>query len=291
MSLLFPHCLKLTKFADSLSTVSSSNTNVLSQRSQSTKEVIVRISILLLLILILQNTTVLGQVVTGHILVESTREPISYATVKLENTDNEVVRHTSTDAKGSFIIVAPKAAEYTISVTRIGYTDNMAGPYYLGEADTLNIEMRLLNKAVTLNELTVTAERDIAAQRLENNGYFRRKERSSGHFITPEDIENKNPIDLTDMFLTIQGVEVDDGLLWSKRGTSCPMRIIFNGMVVFDKTKNLTLNPTSEQINFSINNLTRPEEVLGIEVYVSMNSQPMKFGRRTRCGIVAIWTR
>lgn len=131
--------------------------------------------------------------------------------------------------------------------------------------------------AIPLPALEVTVERPTAADgRLA--GFHRRLRRGHGHFVTREQIEQRDPSRLSHMFRQLPGLTV--------------VRQEFGGTVVSDRPDcRLEFFVDGVRSSFLRMDALRPGDVAGIEVYHGTSRVPPRFVRRDYCGAVVVWTR
>jgi hypothetical protein len=146
--------------------------------------------------------------------------------------------------------------------------------------------------AVDLAEVVISGERLVVPAHM--RGFYDRRERGVGSFLTREEIERRMAPRLIDILLTIPGVRIkgsDEHVYLVRAGPRCrnteppiPPVIFVDGRTW---ASILADDPITELL-YSI----RPETVMGIEVYDSQAQVPFEFQRReTRCGAIVIWTR
>lgn len=234
-----------------------------------------------------------AQVYMGTVVNEITRDPIPYVIVMLQNTEGKYIRHDNTDDSGSFEIEAPEAKEYLVHVSRIGYTENIGGPFLVEADDTLNIQFRVLEQTENLEEVTVEAERinkQFALKHLEENRFFVRQERGLGEFITREDIEETVAFKPSDLFRMVPGISANflSGGIYNYK-SKCSPKIVLNGMQMSQPSDLMIEDKRST--SFNLNDYIPLEKIIGIEVYTDLISQPVEYGPRSKCGAVLVWTR
>lgn len=153
------------------------------------------------------------------------------------------------------------------------------------EGKTLALAVVLEASATEIEGMTVE---EVTRRRQILSDFYDRSSRGFGHFITREQIEKRNPMNLSDMMRTIPGAR-----LIPVRGTGmstlrfsraqmgnrdCPPQYWVDGVKAW---------------NLNVDDIV-PQDVEGIEVYSGASTVPPQFNTRegtTICGVVLIWTR
>lgn len=237
--------------------------------------------------------TLFAQVINGHVQNEITWEPIPFAVIILNDANRERVAHTSSDEDGFYEITAPSPGDYFVQVMRIGYLNFEGGPLTIAENDTLRARLLMQEEDLIMDELTVMAERYnemLIDDYLDNVRFTARKRASVGRFITRDDLKDQHVIRASDLFLNVQGVTLVDGVLYSTR-YSCPLKIVLNGFEIASSTTTTIQEFGVVPPEFNIDSMVNPDHIVGIEVYSGLIGQPAQFGTKSRCGLIAIWTR
>ena len=237
-----------------------------------------------------------AQLYRGKVIDEYSRKPVPYVTVSLQNEDNEHIRHTSTDEEGQYLLVAPEPSNYYVHVKRIGYSENIAGPYYIETGDTLNIVFRIMEVAESLGEITVEGtpyEEFLTENYLKANNFYTRKKRGIGQFMTKKEIEDRKAIETSALFTGIHGIKrfysnIGPPQLLNQHA-NCAPKIIINGMTLTSSSP-LTLSGSGGNFT-SVDFLVNVDNLVGMEVYTSLIGQPAAYGPKSRCGAIVFWTR
>ena len=186
-----------------------------------------------------------------------------------------------TNPQGEFRLTNVPAGTVTVGVRRLGFIPTVA-----------SIEIGL-NQAATMSVIVTPLAQSLAAvivrgdRRFEEHGrlagfYQRRARSSGGHFITREQIDQRNPGQLTDLFRSVPGARIYSSTFSNVvrfRGMRCAPLVWLDG---FPATAG----------EFDLDALD-PYIIEGIEVYLGVATVPPEF-RWVRgggsCGAIVIWT-
>src|SRR5690348_4754215 len=139
-----------------------------------------------------------------------------------------------TDAKGVFRITGLPPGTQTVEVRMIGFLPKRT-TVDLRSQETTRVAIVMQERVVVLDSVKVFAKKSANNDWLD--GFDQRKKRGFGHFLTRQDIERRNPIELTDAFRGIPGVNVQwtgsDYQLSMNRSVSlsgsCPISYYLDG--------------------------------------------------------------
>ncbi len=223
-----------------------------------------------------------GQTIQGRLLDAETGRPLASATMTLLDEDGARLAGTQTDSAGSFGLSAARAGAFQLRAERLGYRTATAPAMELGAGDTLRVEFRLSAEAVMLAPVVVTGQPRRLTGAL-RDFYERAERRAWGSFVTREEIGRRSPVQTTDLLRTLPGVR----LAPTRSGRhavllrgGCPARVYLDGIRV-------RLGGTT------IDDLVRPQDLEGIEVYPGEAGIPAQYGGLGGggCGAVLLWTR
>lgn len=258
-----------------------------------------------------------AQHIRGRLLDLETNRPIPAGVLTLHSADSSIVVTAVSDADGHLRLNAPRAGSYYIAARRLGYRPWISGPVKIEAGAELNSVFHLQPMPVTLDPITANA---VAIRRnLEFNGFFERQQSNFGHFLTPEAIERRQAVRITDLLTAIPGVQLVvggsgnvgpaqialrgssltdgalcrprvfvDGLMYA-RGDSRPVRVRAS-----DATEREADMERRMDQALSLDDIGHPSAVAAIEVYRSASQVPVQFGGtsvETLCGVIVIWTR
>ena len=214
--------------------------------------------------------------VTGMVR-DSTGAGIAGAEVSVSGT----TLRAHTNAEGGFRLTNVPLGSLTLAVRRLGYAPT-AISVLLSPSETPVVSVVVTPLAQALATVVVRGDR-----RFEDHGrlagfYQRRSRSSGGHFITREQIDQRNPSQLTDLFRNVPGARVHTSRFTNAirfRGMRCAPLVWLDG---FPATAG----------EFDIDALD-PYIVEGIEIYLGVATVPPEF-RWVRgggsCGAIVIWT-
>lgn len=191
----------------------------------------------------------------------------------------------SSDDEGRFELAVAREGMVSLAVRRLGYNPRTlrvaAGP-----APGV-LELVLEPIAAALPDVTVAARPGAFESA---SGFGERRRRGTGTFFDRAALERMRPQTLTDVLRSVGGIQVHTTMTrWghqttpsSSRATGgaigCSLDYFVNGH---------EYTPTSLGIDRDMT----PDQIEAIEVYKASEIPPQFLGRRSRCGVVVIWTR
>ena len=186
-----------------------------------------------------------------------------------------------TNDQGEFRLTNVPAGTVAVGVRRLGFVPVVANVVIAGnEAAVVSVIVAPL--AQSLAAIIVRGDR-----RFEDYGrlagfYQRRSRSSGGHFITREQIDQRNPAQLTDLFRNVPGARIHSSTFNNVvrfRGMRCAPLVWLDGF-------------PATAAEFDLDALD-PYIVEGVEVYLGVATVPPEF-RWVRgggsCGAIVIWT-
>lgn len=227
-----------------------------------------------------------AQAIRGVVVEAESRRPIAGALVELCGQDTVPLARALSDSVGVFLLGAGRAGDFTLRLRRVALPATDPVTVRLEPGDTLEIELRVAPRTVTLEPLVVTAERD---QQIA--GFYERlRRRGFGHFLSREDIEERRiGPHVSELLRTLPGVQVVPGSLGAGLGDdlivmrgpvgSCLPTIYIDGM------------PVAQHAGGGVDAMLTPDMLEGVEVYTTAGTAPATIHARGTCGVVAFWTR
>lgn len=106
--------------------------------------------------------------ITGKVIESVTREPLSFATVALQNFDNRVVRGATTGDDGLFKIENLETGKYTLKISFIGFRDTLVNVEISDEPKRVDLgNLTLCEETMGIKSAIVTAKVPLLEQKLD----------------------------------------------------------------------------------------------------------------------------
>jgi hypothetical protein len=236
-----------------------------------------------------------AQVLRGTILDSVSGQPLPGTHVTVLDARDVTVGSAVTGLSGSFTFHLPIADDYRIRAIRIGYASRITEPIAVDTRFETSIQVVLLPNPVPLDTLTVVAE-NVAAEKwvpwLADDGFYDRRRKGFGHFLTHEEIEKKHPLVVADLLRGMAGVELHCSGVFTCSvtmagsslfiGKPCAPSVVLDGAVV-----NVGGSGGSGNVN-----ALQVENLEAIEVYPSAAGVPVQYsGYMSPCGAILLWSR
>jgi hypothetical protein len=250
-----------------------------------------------------QETLVEGSV-QGEIVELGSGRGVPAVRVEFLDAGGRTRASATTDATGRFRMDRVPSGPFRLRASRFGYVST--------ESESLRVEIEAV-AAVTLEiepaviplaAFEVTSDRDAPAPLLEPF-QARRQRGGGGFFLTREDVLRTRPIRLSDLLKQVPGIQVTraPGVHASRlvsmtpsgpaRSTgNCPVQVFLDGKPAARRMLAMGGGTRSLSDGIPIDDLVRPEQIEGVEIYRASTGVPSEF--RTpdaECGVIAIWTR
>lgn len=185
------------------------------------------------------------------------------------------------DERGEFVLAKARAGEMSIRVRRVGYQPDTVRVNVLA-GQTIPVEIVLHRIAVELAPLVVYGRRNVTGPMA---GFYERLSRGHGHFLTREQIERRNPHNMTDLFRMIPGARLEPTRFGSARvrfrGSRSAPLVWLDGTPLYAG-------------EFDLDSVD-PRTFEGIEIYSGASSVPAEFqGNRaisSSSGTIILWSR
>jgi hypothetical protein len=234
--------------------------------------------------LVLHTATAHAQQIRGRAVEGESREPVAGAVVELLAQDASRLAVATTDSLGRFLLEPRRAGDFAIRVTHLSYLPIDSAALRVPAGETIEVELRLTTRAITLEPLVVTSRRDRQLREF----HERMSRRGFGRFLSREDIEQRPGARPTELLRGMAGVQLvpatpgGTGNLITMRGGGvsgrCQPTIYIDGMETFQHT------------GVPVDAFLQTAMLEGVEVYTGLTA-PSALHPRTGCGVVAFWTR
>ena len=225
-----------------------------------------------------------AQMVHGQVLQLGTSIPLKDVSVSLR-AEGRSMAQAVTDTSGGFRLQAPRVGDYTIVAERIGYT-TVSSPLSVALREQVEVVLNMDVTAVPLAPLTVKGRSPYDLGFLA--GYHERLERygkvGGGRFITRDQINDRGALDVSDLLRDVARIGVNSDRLRGQYVTlrggagECHPRVYLNGTL------------TNRNDRAFVNEVVRPNELEGIEVYQGVAQLPPLYHDETGCGVILLWT-
>lgn len=217
------------------------------------------------------NTSIL----TGRVVSAMARAPIPSARVRIDS----VRRGAITDSLGHFTIADLPPGPTQVSVSHPAIEDKSV-PLELRPDAVTKVTLLLSKTILRLKGIEVTVERKEFSGKL--SGFEERREQGLGHFITPEQIEERDPRRASDLLRNVPGVRVSSRGLggavieMARKSRSCYPALYVDGVPV----------PKGQIDELNV------ADVLAVEVYKGASETPIQYSRNAaNCGVILVWIR
>lgn len=189
---------------------------------------------------------------------------------------------TRADDRGVWTISDAPLGSRMLEVRAVGYYPERRAVDIV--AETPPIQSTLSTLKSVLDTVRVHATTLYARDR---NGFQQRQRSGQGRYITPDDVERRHPVYLTDLLRTMPGVYLQmTGDSFSRqlmmRGTGvgfCTPTVYLDGMPMFSLS--------ADDLDAAV----QPADIAGVEVYSSTTVPPQFQRAFSGCGSVVVWTR
>lgn len=183
-------------------------------------------------------------------------------------------------ADGEFTLTHAKAGPLVIHVRRIGFAPDSTRVTVLAGSN-VSAEVTLRRLAIQLSPVVVLGRRELTGRMA---GFYQRMSRGHGHFLTRDQVERRNPSNMTDLFRMVPGVRVESRGFTNQvrfRGGRCAPLTWLDGSPLYAG-------------EFDLDSVD-PRTFEGIEIYSGAASVPAEFqGNRSvssACGTIVLWSR
>jgi TonB family protein len=214
----------------------------------------------------------------GGAIAGTVRDSIGQAIAGVEVGIAGTQLRTRTDQRGVFRLGYVPSGAATVQARRLGFRMATAAVDVKSDA-VASVDFQLQPVGVALSPIVVRDRRGRHTGRL--SGFYERLEsRTSGTFITREQIELGDPRNLTTILQRVPGIEIVRGGRVRMRGRVCAPLVWIDGVAMPSGEVDLNSFP--------------PTSLEGIELYLSASGAPLRYQAtvdRARCGTILLWSR
>lgn len=220
--------------------------------------------------------------VRGQVRVQKSGEPLAGATVTLRPegaAPDSGGRSAATDRQGEFHFAQVGPGSWILRVEHVGYrprTDTLA----VGEGDDVVLRIPMAVSPVDLEPLVVRVRRGWLVER----GFYRRRSKDLGYFLTPEDLERRSVHRLTQLLKIVPGVRLVRDCsslpcenfirMSATASSSCRVQYYMDGNELVPP-----VNPDDHMVL----------DLAAVEVYRGIAETPAQY--YGRCGSVVMWSK
>ena len=229
-----------------------------------------------------------AQIVKGRVVTAGTESPLVDVSIKLRAPDGRILASGLTNELGEFRLHSSRISNATILAERIGLQSVTTAPVQVALSQVIDVQIQMSETAVPLEPLTVRAREYFDLGPL--SGYFERVQRHErmgfGHVLTRDQLQERDAIDVVDILRELPRIAI---VQQPGRG----QHVMFRGGALGQCTPRVYINGVYANRNTLayIDELVRPTELEGIEVYRGLAEMPGEFYDETHCGVILVWTR
>ena len=219
-----------------------------------------------------------GVRVFGSVVNRTTEEPIASASIAIVQAglDGDTAWTGVSDTDGRFRTDVLPVGGYELAIDALPFSP-LSHLLVLPEAGIVDVLAQMVRVDFALEPVVVSARR---LTKLEREGFYERRQRTAGYFLSREDIRNRAAMRVSDLFRTIPGARVIQGAfgrgdIIRLRGGCLPV-IVLDGIAMGSGLR--------------IDELFTIAGLEGIEVHHSATAPPQYAGMTT-CGVIMLWSR
>lgn len=238
-----------------------------------------------------------AQYVHGRVLDAASGDGVSSATVLILNLDETIRTGAVTDRDGYFSF-RTTPGDFRLRVERLGYAPTGSTELKLARTDTVSFEVRLPLQPHEVTALTVTTA---GGRLLDPSGFFARRDRMSGRFLGPYEVERRRPVSPADLLVEIPGYRVTPThggrrVLMVGRNRHCVPTVYVDGSLAHRGTQSSHLTPRESDDGIFLESLVNANAIRAMEAYQSGTTAPARFRPvgpigGGDCGVLVFWTR
>lgn len=214
--------------------------------------------------------------IVGRVLDAANDRPVAGVTVRLVDLE----RVTTSDDRGRFAFDSVPAGDHRLRVRHLGY-DSRSRVVSIGPRRSAGVTIHVPRKPVEAEDLRVTVQTEPRVPNLDEEGFYRRREKGFGHFYGPQYLTRWSGTRLGHILGRTPGIRsrraATGGAFRTRNRLRCP---VGSGMKFFVDGQEWGSSPPSWPTT----------EIAAVEVYdgvSQMTGMPYLPGP---CGAVFIWT-
>lgn len=228
-----------------------------------------------------QGSTERRAIAIAGVVLDSAAAPVAAASVAAVEQGATLARG-ETDANGRFSLSFDRSEESILVVRRLGYVERRVALNTVRPGDSLVVVLARL--PAELAEVRVRAQgADAEGIGAWLDGFnSRRTQNSFGRFYTGAELRSSGVYQTSEILRTVPGVRVSAS---ARYGNAVRMRGCRRAPIVWlDGTR---------VADAELDDVARPGDIAGMEVYTSMSGVPAQFMDREHspCGTIVLWTR
>ena len=251
-------------------------------------------------------SALIGQTVAAKVYQFGNASALAGATILLVDSSGVVQASAVTDSAGSVVLRAPFVGRFSLRLQRIGWRLVHEPEVMLAAGAVADLDLVARETAVELERINITAGGPDLLVPPRLRGFYERRRRGRGWFLTAEDLEKRNPMRISHTLSMIPGVR-----LYTVDGHHMTVRMnTAIGMFGHNAQRRDTDAPPGRNkipgcppllyldgtpiggIDDMLDTIVYSHEVAGIEVYRRASELPAEFsGSRSGCGVIVIWTK
>lgn len=254
--------------------------------------------------------------IRGSVLDQETGEPIEGAVLRLLPDGPDGL----TGSNGTFKIEDVPPGQHDMEIHHVGYGTALV-PVAISPGEALHLTIRLKARAIEMAPLQVQVEQEIRLSYLENRGFYERAEEGGGfgHFMTPREIERRNPLRVSHILQQMPGVGIQRDCGSGAEGYGRCRKVPYmkasaptgtggfsrsqnrrSGNVVTTDNRGMRGCPATVYVDghkvavgeMGLDAIVPATEISAIEVYRGASAMaPTFIDSDARCGVVVLWTR
>jgi hypothetical protein len=234
------------------------------------------------------------QGIQGRVVDPVTGNPVPNAEVTITWSQGEFTRTETANSQGLFRILSPWLGTFTLQATALGYKPVRSDSLELEPGKLTVVDIEMPAEPIDLEPLVIVAEPRVF--QLDVNGFYDRAGQGFGHFITPEKIEARQLVEVSDLLRDIPGLTVERTVFGTRvvmpkpglHGDFCEPRLYVDGILISQP------RPANHPESMGIypDQAVSVSEIAGMEVYTRSTGLPLAYGgTQGSCGAILIWTK